>query len=254
LYDIVDGKVRERSADEVRRDMLVAASALRSFGIKKGDRVAIVGANSTRFLTLDVAIGLIGAVSVPLYYTSPPGELSDQIKSSQAKVLLVGSVGVLERVGEMGLHVPIISFCSSTPGAQDSKVINWEEFMERGGEASSEQSPADFADLATLRYTSSTTGHAKGVLFTQRHLRFMAESTASLTPWQARNSEVFYLSFLPMNHVVEGILATYSPFYAPSPINLYFLEEFKELRKALPTVRPTIFFSCHAFTRRCTTP
>jgi long-chain acyl-CoA synthetase len=247
LYDIVDGKVRERSADEVRRDMLVAASALRSFGIKKGDRVAIVGANSTRFLTLDVAIGLIGAVSVPLYYTSPPGELSDQIKSSQAKVLLVGSVGVLERVGEMGLHVPIISFCSSTPGVQDSKVINWEEFMERGGEASSERSPADFADLATLRYTSSTTGHAKGVLFTQRHLRFMAESTASLPPWQARNSEVFYLSFLPMNHVVEGILATYSPFYAPSPINLYFLEEFKELRKALPTVRPTIFFSVPRF-------
>jgi long-chain acyl-CoA synthetase len=50
-----------------------------------------------------------------------------------------------------------------------------------------------------------------------------------------------------MNHVVEGILATYAPFYAPAPINLYFLEDFKGLRSALPLVRPTVFFSVHRF-------
>jgi long-chain acyl-CoA synthetase len=50
-----------------------------------------------------------------------------------------------------------------------------------------------------------------------------------------------------MNHVVEGILATYSPFYAPAPINLYFLEDFRKLRDALPAVRPTVFFSVPRF-------
>ncbi len=50
-----------------------------------------------------------------------------------------------------------------------------------------------------------------------------------------------------MNHVVEGILATYSPFYAPAAVNLYFLEDFRGLREALVKVRPTVFFSVPRF-------
>ena len=50
-----------------------------------------------------------------------------------------------------------------------------------------------------------------------------------------------------MNHVVEGILATYSPFYAPAAVNIYFLEDFRELRDALIKVRPTVFFSVPRF-------
>ncbi len=74
-YDLVKGQVIKHSAAEVRRDMLAAASALRALGIQRGDRVALVGLNSTRYLILDVAIGLAGAVSVPLYYTSPPADI-----------------------------------------------------------------------------------------------------------------------------------------------------------------------------------
>jgi long-chain acyl-CoA synthetase len=50
-----------------------------------------------------------------------------------------------------------------------------------------------------------------------------------------------------MNHVVEGILAVYSPFYAPAAVNLYFLEDFQGLREALVKVRPTVFFSVPQF-------
>jgi long-chain acyl-CoA synthetase len=46
-----------------------------------------------------------------------------------------------------------------------------------------------------------------------------------------------------MNHVVEGILATYSPYYIPGPLEIYFLEDFWGLRQTLPRVRPAIFFS-----------
>ena len=75
----------------------------------------------------------------------------------------------------------------------------------------------------------------------------MAEAIASLPPWEARNREVSYLSFLPMNHVVEGILGTYAPYYAPAPLRLHFLEEFSNLRPSLTTVRPTVFFSVPRF-------
>ena len=75
FHDIVDGQAIARDAAEVRGEMLAAAGALQAMGVKKGSRVAIVGVNSSRYLSLDVAIGLIGAVSVPLYYTSPPAEI-----------------------------------------------------------------------------------------------------------------------------------------------------------------------------------
>jgi long-chain acyl-CoA synthetase len=245
LYDIVDGSINALSAEEVRRDILKATAALTSLGIEAGDRVAIVGTNSIRYLVLDVAMGLVGAVSVPLYYTSPPRELDELIEASGAKLVLIGSEVVLKRLGEMKTKVTIVSFCRSVPDGKE-RTVAWEEFLSMDGKEC-EHSPAGFGDLATLRYTSSTTGKAKGVLFKHANLRYMAESTASLPPWKARNTEVHYLSFLPMNHVVEGILATYSPFYAPAPVNLYFLEDFRGLQDALLKVRPTVFFSVPRF-------
>ncbi|MHB0879212.1 MAG: SDR family oxidoreductase, partial [Anaerolineae bacterium] len=85
-FDIVDGKAVCRSAAEVRGDILAAAAALRRLGIGAGDRVGIVGLNSSRYLALDVAIGLVGAVSVPLYYTSPPAELDQILSASGARL------------------------------------------------------------------------------------------------------------------------------------------------------------------------
>ena len=71
----------------------------------------------------------------------------------------------------------------------------------------------------------------------------MAEYIASMPPWKDRINKISYLSFLPMNHVVEGILAMYSPYYAPAQLNYYYLTDFQNLSKALPQVKPTIFFS-----------
>ena len=246
LHDIVNGSVIPRPAEEVRQDMLRAADAMRSLGIEKGDRVAIVGSNSSRYLTLEVAMGSVGAVSVPLYYTSPPAELDELIEDSGAELVFVGADSVLKRIGELRTAAPIVSFCRTMPKEAEGRAMPWEDFLDRG-DVKEISSPVSFGDLATLRYTSSTTGKAKGVLFRHEHLRYMAESTASLPPWEVRTSEIFYLSFLPMNHVVEGILATYSPFYAPSAVNIYFLEDFRGLQDTLRIVRPTVFFSVPRF-------
>ncbi|MBM4237478.1 MAG: AMP-binding protein, partial [Euryarchaeota archaeon] len=82
FFDVVQGKALEKGAGEMRRDIVRAASALSKLGVGKGDRVALVGRNSTRYLTVDVAIGLAGAVSVPLYYTSPPSEIDEIVSAS----------------------------------------------------------------------------------------------------------------------------------------------------------------------------
>ena len=238
-----DGSVRHPTAAEVRRDVARATGALRAMGVGPGTRVAIVGTNSTRYLVVDVAIGLVGAVSVPLYVTTPPADLDDVLRRSRAELLFIGAGNVLARLGELSTRVPVVSFCRGEP-AGDRDVTGWEAFLASGdGADMPDPAPVGPDELATIRYTSGTTGAPKGVAFTHAQLRWMAETMASLVPWRARTRPARYLSFLPMSHVVEGILGTYGPYDLPAPVEVTFLEDFGRVAATLLAVRPTVFFS-----------
>ncbi len=244
-FDIVEGKIVKKTAREMRRDILAATAALKSLGVVAGDRVALTGLNSSRYLAVDIAMGLVGAISVPLYYTTPPTDINEVLKASGAKLFFVGMPSLLARVKEIAADVSIVSICRVQPPADaERKVVSWEDFLAKGKDVpASVKGSVGFGDIATLRYSSGTTGKPKGVIFRHDNLRYMAESIVSITPWRARNHPCSYLSFLPMGHVVEGILATYSPYYIPAPVEIYFLEDFRRLQNELPHVRPTIFFS-----------
>jgi long-chain acyl-CoA synthetase len=242
-FDITKCKIKFKNASEIRQDMHIAAKSLKKLGVCPGDRVAIIGYNGIRYLTLDVAVGLIGAVSVPIYYTSPMEEINGIIKDSEAKILFIGIPDLLKQINQLKSDIKIVSFLHDSK-VLPSEIISWNKFLSIGEKEEDHIfAPVDFDDLATIRYTSGTTGKPKGVMFNHGNLRWMAESLVSLIPWKDRNQEVTYLSFLPMNHVVEGILGTYSPHYAPAPLKIYFLEDFHELQRTLPLIRPKIFFS-----------
>lgn len=259
-YDIVEGEFKSYLTEDIRQDMFKAANSLQKMGIKKGDRVALVGFNSTRYLILDVAIGLVGAVSVPLYYTSSLEEIKDIIKDSATSIIFVGVPGLMEKLKEEECPVNLISFYHGSAtyssihtskvnsNTHDSDIMSWDDFLNLADNSENQSfAPVDMDDMATIRYTSGTTGKPRGVMFSHGKLRWMAEYIASMPPWENRNEEVSYLSFLPMNHVVEGIMGLYAPYYAPAPINIYFLENFKDLPTALKKVRPNIFFSVPRF-------
>jgi len=246
-FDIADRKDIEISSDEIKKDIIKAIKSLQHLGIEKGDKVALVGYNSTRYLILDVAIGMCGGVSVPLYYTSPLDEINQIIDDSNSKLLFIGTPKILEDINQLEMNIPLISFIDKNKSFNQS-ILNWKEFLEVGrNEKCNLTAPVNFSDVATIRYTSGTTGKPRGVVFDHDNIRWMAETLASLPPWNDRNQEVSYLSFLPMNHVVEGILGTYSPYYAPATLKLYFLENFQDLKYALPKVKPVIFFSVPRF-------
>ncbi len=242
-YDIIEDKLVKKTADQMREEILLAASALRAFGISAGDRVALTGLNSTDYFAADIAIGLVGAVSVPLYYTTPPSDIDQVLKASGSKLFFIGMPSLLTKAGEITTDIQMVSFCRG-PNSQNSKVISWEDFLSKAAPNTLFQNaPVGFGDVATLRYSSGTTGKPKGAIFRHDNLRYMAESIVSIAPWKARTRKATYLSFLPMGHVVEGILATYSPYYFPTSISIYFLEDFRKLSYAIPQVRPTLFFS-----------
>lgn len=260
FHDVISGKTVSRSADDVRHEIDRIISSFHQMQIHSGDRIAIVGFNSSRYFAIDVAIGLAGGISVPLYYSSPISELREIIEDCGARMLFVGVPALLEKLSVADLDIPVVSFCREAPqGKLPENFVDWQTFLtqEKSREAAGkapkienqafERASAGFEDVATLRYTSGTTGRPKGAAFDHASLRSMAESLASLPPWKARTRKVVYLSFLPMNHVVEGILASYAIYYTPAPIDIYYLENFHALQKALPRIRPTVFFSVPRF-------
>lgn len=238
-----DGHANARSAQDVGREIQRTAAALRAMRIGRGSRVAIIGTNSTRYLVVDVAIGLVGGVSVPLHPTTPPADLDDVVRRSAAELLFVGSMDVIERLDELSIRLPVVWFGRDT-GAGRAGVTEWRSFLARGRDRDEPvRAPVGPDDVATIRYTSGTTGPPKGVAFTHAQLRWMAETMASLVPWSVRTRPARHLSFLPMNHVVEGILGTYGAYYLPVSLEVTFLEDFRRVAATLPLVRPTVFFS-----------
>jgi long-chain acyl-CoA synthetase len=249
FHDLSGGQEIVRPAAEVRAEIETAAAALRALGIQAGDRIAILGPNSTRYLACLTASGLTGAVSTPFYITCPLKDLESLLQNSQARLFLVGTPGVLQHLDEIRFEGQVVSFCREPlPEGLKRPVLSWPEFLALGNaQPAGSLAPVALDAPAALYYTSGTTGHPKGVVYQHAQLRWVAEALASMYPWHERNRWGSYLSYLPMSHVVEGILAIYSPYYVPAALDLYFLEEFDALPWALQTARPTIFFSVPRF-------
>ncbi|MFA5364184.1 MAG: AMP-binding protein [Candidatus Bathyarchaeia archaeon] len=248
-HEITKERVISYDTKTVRQEMFCAAAAMKAMGIKKGDVVALVGLNNLRYLIIDVATGLLGAVSSPIYYTSPVSEINKILTETKAKLFFVGIPKVLQEIGSITSDIPVISFCSQRSNTQTpSGVISWPKFLEQAktGEISG-FAPVEFSDLATIRYTYGSTGEPKGACLEHGNIRYVAEALASNFPWKARTTKASYLSFLPMNHVAEGITATYSPYFVPAALDIYYLEDFHELQNALHKAKPTVFFAIPRF-------
>jgi long-chain acyl-CoA synthetase len=223
-FDIVQGGLIPRSASEVRDEILASAGALTALGIRPGERVAIVGLNSTRYLALDAAIGLVGAVSVPLYYT-PPAELTTSFRAGAALRFRAPKSG---RQGHPGRLRCL--FCQPHPSWDG--VISWDAFQHK---------QTRYLRRRWIRRSGNTPlylrpGQPRGWL-PHQHLCWLGRTMASCS-LEARNRTA-NPSLLPMSHVVEGILATYCPLPSGGGEHLLFAEE----SSATLPVRPTIFFS-----------
>ncbi|MBP5771324.1 MAG: AMP-binding protein [Bacteroidaceae bacterium] len=229
---------------------------LTELGVKQGKTVALSGINCTEHAALDNAIGLLGAVSVPIYYTTPTNEIALLLKKSGARWFFVGDERVwnslkanLSFSGHSSWDGGVFSF--TIDNDHDVQVVLFAGLGKGNPSASLQRNspiPALGAGhLATIRYTSGTTGEPKGVMFNFNQLKWMGEVLTNLLSWHDRNHEMRYLSFLPMSHVVEGILAAYAPYCMLCKAKIYYLNDFQMLTKALPEVRPTVFFSVPRF-------
>jgi len=227
------------SSQELYRDVIGVARALRDWGVSQGDRVAILSENRPEWVIADFATLLMGAVTVPIYSTLTDRQTGEILRDSGARIAFVSterqvrklqavqSQTALEKIVvmdslESGDSTPMAHMMREGPQAQD------EEFESAARGIHPE-------NLATIIYTSGTTGTPKGAMLT--HGNMAANINYSLREFDVGAGEIS-ISFLPLSHVTARHVDFALLYHG---VTLAYVPVMEELPKAILEVRPTVF-------------
>ena len=216
--------------DQARR----LAAHLRSRGFEPGARIALLSKNTAHWMMADFAIWLAGYVSVPLYPSLAAGTIRQILEHSEAKLLFVGK---LDDWAGMKPGVPAGLPCISLPLAPPNDYPTWDSIAAATAPLAG-QPVRDGNELATIMYTSGTTGMPKGVMHSfatfawsigtvRKRLRIEADSRA--------------LSYLPLAHVAERTAVEHG--MLASGMHVSFAESLETFAADMRRTRPTLFFS-----------
>jgi long-chain acyl-CoA synthetase len=228
------------SSSEIYRSVVGVARALESWGIGKGDRVAILSENRPEWTITDFATLALGAVTVPIYATQTADQTAYILKDSGARVIAVSTQKQLEKVLAIQSQT-LVERILVMDSVDAANAVQMQTLMQQG--------PADFdpkfdararsiqpGDLATIIYTSGTTGVPKGVMLT--HENMASNISCSLDGFDLDAECDVSLSFLPLSHVT----ARHVDFALLSRgVALAYCSDLAQLPQALAEVRPAIF-------------
>jgi len=226
--------------DTVRR----GAGALRSLGIGRGDRVAILSENRPEWALSDYACLCLGVEDVPIYSTLLPHQIQYVLADSQAKVLLLSDAEQLSKAQEVRNECPALGtiVVFDPPETLPEGVLTWSDFLALGDDFTDEAlreagGHVQPEDVATLIYTSGTTGTPKGVMLTHGNLHTNVQ--ASQLAFDLGDNETT-LSFLPLSHVFQRMV-DYLLFWQGCVIA--YAHSIQTVADDIKVVRPTLVVS-----------
>ena len=217
------------------------AFGLKGLGYETGSRIAILSENRPEWATTDFGAMAAGLVGVPLYTTLIGEQIAYILHDAEAKVVFVSSMDHLSTVLSIRERVPsiekIVVFYPENL-EEDDLVISLdtlkamgdghtvEDFIELSRRAKPE-------DLATIVYTSGTTGDPKGVALT--HHNFMAEFDAIWPMFEGKEGDSL-LSFLPLSHILQRVVDSFALLFG---FTISYAESLETLGENLREIRPT---------------
>ncbi len=252
------GQWRPISSADLRRNVAGTALALQEWGIRKGDRVAILSENRPEWSTADFAILLLGAISVPVYATLTAEQTAYTLRDSGASVVFVSTEHQLRKVqsilAQTQVKKIVVMDQVQFPEELAASCAHMGQMMSRGPDALDPRTESlarsiQHDDLASIIYTSGTTGTSKGAMLT--HGNLASNINCSMLGFDMKPGLVS-VSFLPLSHVTarhvdfamlyHGVTLAYCPYMEHLP------ETLLEIRPTLCVAVPRVYEKIYAKT------
>ncbi|MBL8512277.1 MAG: long-chain fatty acid--CoA ligase [Betaproteobacteria bacterium] len=225
---------------ELGERVALAREGLRRDGRLPGERIAIMLKNSVNWVLFDQAAYAAGMVPVPLFVDDRPDNVAYILQDADIKVIVIDGEEHWKRLKTVqaqltSLHT-IITIKSVTD--PDEPRLRWLNDWLPTSPGSHERAAVQSHDLATIVYTSGTTGRPKGVMLSHRNM--LANVQSGLCVYDIYPQDVF-LSFLPLSHMFERTCDYY--LNVVSGASIVFARSIPQLAEDFRLIQPTVIFS-----------
>ncbi len=233
---------------ELERLVFSFASGMIGLGMEAGDRLAILSFNRLEWIVADLGTMLAGGIVVPIYHTNTPDQCAYIIQDAGARFVVVEDTvqlaKVLTTIERLENLAHIILMRGETPAAAE-KVVSFGELLNRGEkqdrsrEFRNREKQVTLDDMATIVYTSGTTGPPKGCMISHRNIASVLESIHELIRIEPRTN--LSLMILPISHLYPRVSGYYYNIFMNIPFAI--AESLDTLGKNMLEARPTYFTS-----------
>jgi long-chain acyl-CoA synthetase len=219
-------------------------AALVKEGLAPGDRVALMLKNCIEWVIFDQAALGLGLVTVPLYLDDRPDNAAYILNHADVRLLLVEGKFQHKKLAEIAGSVTSLQriVCLAAPenGLSESELhpIVAADWLAAAADTPIPDRQLSADQLASIVYTSGTTGRPKGVMLTHANLLWNAFSAAQCADF---GEHVVFLSFLPLSHTLERTGGYYLPMLLGAEVA--YARSIAQLAKDLEEIRPTALIS-----------
>ncbi len=223
---------------------------LRAMGLPAGGHVGVIAENRIEWVIAQMGAGLVGAITVGVYPTSPSNEVAYVVAHADIEIMVCEDQEQTDKVLAALPELPKLKkivvmetkgLRSFAPGVR--QLITTFKEVESMGELAGNPGLIDAAlahqtldDIGLMIYTSGSTGKPKGAMISYRNIRGVVPGIVDRLQL---NRDTSHLSYLPLCHVAEQMLTTFVPVYLGSTVN--FGESIRTVQEDLREVAPSMF-------------
>lgn len=217
----------QQAGDEIRR----IAASLKALQLPPQSSIAILSKNCAHWILADLAIWMAGHICVPIYPTLSAPAIRHILEHSESKVIFIGKLDDYPKQSP-GLPDPILKISFPFYGPQEG--LRWENLLDNS--PLTDNFLPSTENVATIIYSSGTTGTPKGIMLTFQAFDWFGKS--AIRSFQIDKAYPFF-SYLPLSHIAERAYIEMGVLYSGS--NISFAESLDKFAANLGEVQPVLF-------------
>lgn len=245
----VGGEWETTTWDDYAEQVRHVAAGLVRLGLVQGDRVGVLSGNRLEWHLADLGILAAGGVTVPVYPTNSSSQVAYVLGHSECRFVFVEGIDQLSKVLLRREELPALErvFVFDRSAGLDHEFVGDlddlrdladDELAEHPTVLEDRAHALHHDDVATIVYTSGTTGRPKGAVLTHGNIAANIEHITAVVPVGPDDR---FLSFLPLSHIAERTVSDFGEVLAGG--ETWFAESLAAVQEDLQACRPTIFFA-----------